>query len=522
MVNTRYLDELTQDEHLQRLTLALDGAGVGVWDWDLRNDRVEFDARWCEMVGLDHASTPMLLETWSSRVHPDDIKRCEEDIAAHLAGETPRYENVHRMKHADGHWVFILDRGRVSGRDAAGRPIRFTGTHADVTEIEVAKRALLDRERELALLIDNLPTGAALLDGELRVLVSNRTWLDNLGLREVDDVRGTEIGSLLPTSECLDSFLTAVMAARGGGGPPTESLVTGRDGQDRWLRWHLRTWPRLERVEGAVLFCIENVTAQVESRRTIERERAARMANLALFAGGIAHELNSPLQVLLSEAESLTELLGRGEAFASTEPPIVELHSVVESIATTARRAGAIARALRVIARDTRRDPPSTVRVDEVVRDVLTLCTARVSSAGCTLTVGDIEGSLELWGRPADVLHALLSLVYRAIGAASERARWIRLEVDEGDDTIIFRVVDGGRAPAPAEGMTWSRHEDPLDALTEAHSSILTDAEQNQVIALGVAHEIAVRNGGILTRDPSAPFTTFEVHLPRRATGLDG
>jgi len=517
MVKTRYLDELTQDEHLQRLSLALDGAGVGVWDWDLRNNRVEFDARWCEMLGLVHASTPMVLETWSSRVHPDDMRACEEDIAAHIEGRTPRYENIHRMRHADGRWVYILDRGRISGRDADGRPVRFIGTHVDVTETEAAKRAILNQQRELALLIDNLPTGAAMLDGDLRVVVSNRTWLENLGLDVAVDVRGSAIGTLLPSSECLEGFIKAVEAARNDGGAATESLITGRDGQDRWLRWHLRTWPRLERVEGAVLFCIENVTAQVENRRVIERERAARIANLALFAGGIAHELNSPLQVLLSEAESLAELLGRGDT--SSEPWGSELHSMVESIVKTARSAGSIARALRVIARDTRREPPAIVRVDEVLRDLLALSAARVSSAGCTLAVDGGIGPLELWGRQADVLQALLSLVHRAVGTASRGAKWIRLEVLAQGDAIVFRVTDGGPLPSPNAHLMWPDEADPLAALDDAHRSNLTEAEQNQVIALGIAQEIAFRNGGSLKCDTSAPFTTFEVQLPRRASG---
>lgn len=52
-----------------------------------------------------------------------------------MNGETSFYENVHRMKHKDGHWVYILDRGRFSVKDESGKPIKFTGTHFDVTEL---------------------------------------------------------------------------------------------------------------------------------------------------------------------------------------------------------------------------------------------------------------------------------------------------------------------------------------------------------------------------------------------------
>lgn len=135
-----FLDEITTDQLLQRLHLALEGGTLGIWDWDLRDDSVQYDRRWCELLGLDHRATPMTLATWSSRVHPDDHDQCLRDIAAHVSGATDRYENVHRMRHADGEWRFILDRGRVSGRDERGRPMRMTGTYLDVTDRERARR----------------------------------------------------------------------------------------------------------------------------------------------------------------------------------------------------------------------------------------------------------------------------------------------------------------------------------------------------------------------------------------------
>jgi len=116
-----FLDNLTHEQLLDRLGLALAGGGLGIWDWDLRDNSVQFDARWCEMLGLDHAQTPMNLQTWSERVHPEDMASCLADIQAHLEGRTDRYENIHRLRHTDGEWRYILDRGRISGRDADGK-----------------------------------------------------------------------------------------------------------------------------------------------------------------------------------------------------------------------------------------------------------------------------------------------------------------------------------------------------------------------------------------------------------------
>ena len=131
-----FLDQISHAQLLDRLNLALDGASLGIWDWDLRDNSVQFDHRWCEMIGLDPATTEMHLKTWEARVHPDDLAGAYRDIQAHIEGRTARYENIHRMQHTNGSWVYILDRGRISGRDETGKPIRFTGTHFDVTATE--------------------------------------------------------------------------------------------------------------------------------------------------------------------------------------------------------------------------------------------------------------------------------------------------------------------------------------------------------------------------------------------------
>lgn len=167
----RFLDELTSAQLLERLDLALEGANLGIWDWDLRDNSVQFDRRWCEMLGLDHTTTPMVLDTWSTLVHPDDIDGCYHDIRAHLEGATTRYENVHRMRHADGRWIYILDRGRIAGRDEQGNPIRFTGTHLDITAIELAEqRARLEEQARLQVLMTFSATLAHELNTPLQVI----------------------------------------------------------------------------------------------------------------------------------------------------------------------------------------------------------------------------------------------------------------------------------------------------------------------------------------------------------------
>ncbi len=130
----------------QYLDLALEGANLGIWDWDLRTNSVKFDRRWASMLGLDFNTIKMDLSTWEMRVHPDDLPRCMEDIKAYMDGKTPYYENIHRMKHENGNWVYILDRGKFSQRDQNGKPVRFTGTHLDITAQKSLEQQLVEAQ----------------------------------------------------------------------------------------------------------------------------------------------------------------------------------------------------------------------------------------------------------------------------------------------------------------------------------------------------------------------------------------
>ncbi len=88
------------------------------------------------MLGYTLSEINPSLESWESKVHPDDIAKCFEDIQSHIDGKTNFYSNIHRMMHKDGKWRYILDRGKIALRDEKGNPVRFTGTHTDITHIK--------------------------------------------------------------------------------------------------------------------------------------------------------------------------------------------------------------------------------------------------------------------------------------------------------------------------------------------------------------------------------------------------
>jgi PAS domain S-box-containing protein len=125
------------------LDLAVEGANLGIWDWDLRDNSVRYSERWANLRGLSIGDLKNDLSDWESRVHPNDLPLAYEVINSYLTGKIPYFEHVHRIKHQNGNWIHVLGRGRFSAWDETGKPIRFTGTDYDVTEL-VSSKAKLD------------------------------------------------------------------------------------------------------------------------------------------------------------------------------------------------------------------------------------------------------------------------------------------------------------------------------------------------------------------------------------------
>jgi PAS domain S-box-containing protein len=499
----RFLDGLTREQLLVRLSLALDGGDVGIWDWDLRDNSVQFDRRWCEMLGLDHSATPMTLATWESRVHPDDLAACYRDIQAHVAGATSRYENVHRMRHANGEWVHILDRGRIAEFDADGKPVRFTGTHLDVTVTERA-RALLAQERErLHTLVAEMPVGVALLGPGDTLLAASPRWAAALGL-DAPPAPGTPLAEAAPALALAEVFAPEIARARAGESRfAEEAALPAPTGEPpRWVRWHLRPQVGEPASTPDVVFSVEDVTAQVEARTAAIREEEARVESLALFAGGIAHEINSPLQILLTEAELAAASLQAGA-------PEDTIAASIATIQSTAARAAAITRALRTLSRDARHDEPAAVSAAAILADAEALLSSRFASGGVPLQVSRPVALPALRGRPAEVLHALLNLLHnaydavRAAGRANTPGGDVHLACAVTDSHVVFTVDDGG------------------DGIPVAHHGrVFTPFFTTRPVGVGtglglpIARRLAERDGGFLVLDPTPPRTTFRLGFP--------
>ncbi|ODN70838.1 sensor domain-containing diguanylate cyclase [Methylobrevis pamukkalensis] len=146
--NTAAVNRLLAEKE-RKLSLVLDSLREGLWDWNIATGEVAFSERWLEIVGYQPGELPGHVTTWHLIGEPSDQARIQILLQEHFAGNTTYYEAEQRLRHKDGHWIWVLDRGMVVERDRDGRPLRAVGTISDIRgrkaeEAELRRRAHQD------------------------------------------------------------------------------------------------------------------------------------------------------------------------------------------------------------------------------------------------------------------------------------------------------------------------------------------------------------------------------------------
>lgn len=122
----------------ERYRYAIEATNDGLWDWNLVTNEVYYSPRWKSMLGYSDDELENTLETWKNLIHPDDEKQAILDIELSHENKTTHYKNIHRLKHKDGHWVWIEIRGKTMF-DENSKPVRTIGSHTDVTKEKVSE-----------------------------------------------------------------------------------------------------------------------------------------------------------------------------------------------------------------------------------------------------------------------------------------------------------------------------------------------------------------------------------------------
>ncbi|MDX8513195.1 PAS domain S-box protein [Mesorhizobium captivum] len=182
-----------------RWNFALTSAGQGVWSLDMRKGGTTYSETWVRMLGYDDGELDGNPDRWLTMIHPDDRERVAEADRAHLADETAFFEAEFRMRHKDGHWVWILDRGKAIERDGEGRLIHAIGSLTDITErkeaeerLKVSAAMLADEKERLRVTLQSIGDAVICTDAANRI-----TFMNPVAEKLTDVAAGEALGKAL-------------------------------------------------------------------------------------------------------------------------------------------------------------------------------------------------------------------------------------------------------------------------------------------------------------------------------------
>jgi len=186
----------------ERLRLVMEAIGEGVWDWNIAAGTVVHNVSWCRILGLDQSFLAHPLQSFVERIHPDDLSKVQLALDACLSGAAA-YVSEHRLRAADGSFVWVLDRGNVVERGANGQPLRMVGSVQNIDqrkwqEAEIHRLAFFDP-------LTKLPNRRLLLDRLQGALQKNRRsqqfgalmFLDMDRFKQLNDTHGHAMGDAL-------------------------------------------------------------------------------------------------------------------------------------------------------------------------------------------------------------------------------------------------------------------------------------------------------------------------------------
>ena len=161
----------------ERLELALEGSELALFDWNTVTGDVYLSPRWAEMLGYPVAATHTTIQGLTDVAHPDEHAAIRSAILSAFKGRSNLYSVVHRVRRADGEWMWIESTAKVVERDAEGRAVRMAGTNADVTQRVLAEQELRLTRNELQAIIENSPAMIYTKSADGEILVTNRPEL---------------------------------------------------------------------------------------------------------------------------------------------------------------------------------------------------------------------------------------------------------------------------------------------------------------------------------------------------------
>ena len=441
----------------QRWIMAIEGAGHGVWDWNLVDDTAWLSEQWTAMLGYAPGEIGGGTSEFFGRLHPEDVQSCRQALDAHLRGAAPMYRSEVRLRCRDGSYRWVLVQGRLVSRTRDGRPLRMIGTHTDVS----ASHAVREELRKLWLAVAQSPNSIMITDAQARIEYVNDALCRVSGFARAEllgrnprmlhsgrtpaatyralwatlsrgEVWKGELLNRRPSGEVYVEF-ALISPVRQADGSVTHYLAIKEDITER-----KRIGQELDRHRHRLEELVAERTAELAAAR-----RAADAANQAKsgFLANISHEIRTPMNAIVG----LTHLLRQEETTPAQAARLDGIDTAVRFLLSIVNDVLDLSKieAGRVELESTPFSP------GEVLRSVHDMIAEQARARGLALRLETGELPAAVMGDPTRLRQALLNFASNAVkfterGSIALRAGQVRTASDAGTVRLSFEVEDTG------------------------------------------------------------------------------
>jgi PAS domain S-box-containing protein len=444
-------------ESEQRYALASEGANDGLWEWSAGSGEVFYSERWKAMLGFGPEEIGTSFVEWLDRVHPEDKKRVQADIDAHMVGKSERLYSEQRMRTKDGDFRWMLTRG-LAIRDRSGRALRMAGWMTDVTERRLALERVVESEEKSRQLVAQAADAMYFFDLDGRILEVNQRASTDLGY-DHGEFQRMYMSDL--DAELSRERLTELVAnIPQDGGLTLERVHTRKDG--RAVPVEMRLGFFRHRDEQHLLASARDISVRKEMEAQLLL--ADRMASVGTLAAGVAHEVNNPLTSLLLNLEFIERQLMQSPS--GTMPPVNELGEpahepsfdsriyegmrdrVLRAVSRAregAERVGVIVRDLKTFSRG-EAEVRDAVDLRRVVESTLNLAHPELKRRASVQTEmpKDLPAVRANEARLGQVFLNLLLNALQSFASDAPRENRIVIRVQCGESFVLADVIDNG------------------------------------------------------------------------------
>jgi PAS domain S-box-containing protein len=294
-------DQLLCDRE-ERYELVLAGSGAAIWDWDVPGERVVYSSRWKELRGLSDDEISDSVDEWRNTIHPDDVERVMAALQAHFDGQTTVFAEEYRVRHKDGHWLWISDRG-IAKRNDAGEVVRMAGSETDITERRHAEAELRETESQYRELVESANSVIIRWRCDGTLTFANE-FAEALFGYDTDELVGRDVRVLVPRQDSTGTDLTSLVSdivAHPARYRHNVNENISREGRRIWMLWTNR--PIFdERGNVVEILAIGSDITKLKQAEDALRDADRRKDE---FLAVLGHELRNPLAPLSTGLELL-------------------------------------------------------------------------------------------------------------------------------------------------------------------------------------------------------------------------